>query len=688
MNKIFIFIFIPFALFAQDCPPWFDQFELFGSCGCTIEGSCNYDSNATYDDNDSCILTAEYYNCQDECINDMDQDQICDELETTGCMDTEACNYNSFVTDNDGSCLYLTDPCDVCENNIIIDNDIDDDGICDIYDDCVINLYIIQDNNTICLGDSIELNTYANSGSYSLDFPNTSQDIGNAQATSYNNTDFHIIDDFTIEFWLQDQGAYYWSLMGNNSYGDNDQGWLLKKPGANLMFAWTYDPDEFNFHDVNLGIWEHITICYDDASNKFRYFKNGELLTIEEKDADITMSTYNFIIGHELGSENWFRGKIDNLRISDISRYTENFNPFDNFIADDNTIAMYNFNEGVGNIAYDLSGNERHLNLSNTKFSQDTPNFNETINWSNGESSESITVNPTTNTTYTAELFNQDYNCYEYEEITIYVTLPENEFYDCDNNCINDLDNDAICDELEEVGCTDSNACNFNSYVNIDDESCEYISCADECGVPNGDNSTCIDDCGIINGNNSTCLDECGIPNGDNSTCLDECGIPNGDNSTCSDCCGIPNGDGSTCIGDCGDCGDDISCLDECGVVNGDGPEDGYDCDGNCINDQDNDEICDEDECDLVLCEIYYECIIGDCICINDQDNDSICDELDCSPEIYNPMQDCSQISEQNNTLSIIKITDLLGREVTQSEKGIIFLTNKNGKVIKTYINK
>ncbi len=27
--------------------------------------------------------------------------------------------------------------------------------------------------------------------------------------------------------------------------------------------------------------------------------------------------------------------------------------------------------------------------------------------------------------------------------------------------------------------------------------------------------------------------DECGIPNGDNSTCLDECGVPNGDNSTC-----------------------------------------------------------------------------------------------------------------------------------------------------------
>ena len=105
----------------------------------------------------------------------------------------------------------------------------------------------------------------------------------------------------------------------------------------------------------------------------------------------------------------------------------------------------------------------------------------------------------------------------------------------------------------------------------------------DECGVPNGDNSTCLDCCGIVNGDGSTCdgacgacgddtscLDECGVPNGDNS-CLDDCGVPNGDNSTCLDECGVPNGDNS-CLDECGvPNGDNSTCLDECGVVNGDG---------------------------------------------------------------------------------------------------------------------
>ena len=60
-------------------------------------------------------------------------------------------------------------------------------------------------------------------------------------------------------------------------------------------------------------------------------------------------------------------------------------------------------------------------------------------------------------------------------------------------------------------GCTDTVACNYDSTANTNDGSCEYISCLDECGVPNGDNSTCLDECGVINGDNSTCIvvEEC-----------------------------------------------------------------------------------------------------------------------------------------------------------------------------------
>ena len=35
--------------------------------------------------------------------------------------------------------------------------------------------------------------------------------------------------------------------------------------------------------------------------------------------------------------------------------------------------------------------------------------------------------------------------------------------YDCDGVCLNDEDQDGICDEFEVAGCTDNTACNFSN---------------------------------------------------------------------------------------------------------------------------------------------------------------------------------------------------------------------------------
>ena len=40
-------------------------------------------------------------------------------------------------------------------------------------------------------------------------------------------------------------------------------------------------------------------------------------------------------------------------------------------------------------------------------------------------------------------------------------------------------------------GCMDSTACNYDESATTDDDSCEFTSCLDLCGVLNGDNSTC-----------------------------------------------------------------------------------------------------------------------------------------------------------------------------------------------------
>ena len=48
-----------------------------------------------------------------------------------------------------------------------------------------------------------------------------------------------------------------------------------------------------------------------------------------------------------------------------------------------------------------------------------------------------------------------------------------NKFVDC-GSCNVDLDNDGVCDNSEVLGCTDSEANNYNSLATEEDESCDY----------------------------------------------------------------------------------------------------------------------------------------------------------------------------------------------------------------------
>ncbi len=68
---------------------------------CTDPTACNYDPSVTEED-DSCDFPIEdYLGCQGECLNDEDEDGVCDENEIEGCVDPVACNYDAAATDGD-----------------------------------------------------------------------------------------------------------------------------------------------------------------------------------------------------------------------------------------------------------------------------------------------------------------------------------------------------------------------------------------------------------------------------------------------------------------------------------------------------------------------------------------------------------------------------------------------------------
>ena len=76
--------------------------------GCTDEAACNFNAEATEDDG-SCDYPFFCFDCEGNCLCDVDADGVCDPFEFPGCTDPEACNWAPVYTEEDGSCYYAQD---------------------------------------------------------------------------------------------------------------------------------------------------------------------------------------------------------------------------------------------------------------------------------------------------------------------------------------------------------------------------------------------------------------------------------------------------------------------------------------------------------------------------------------------------------------------------------------------------
>ena len=199
---------------------------------------------------------------------------------------------------------------------------------------------------------------------------------------------------------------------------------------------------------------------------------------------------------------------------------------------------------------------------------------------------------------------------------------------------------------VEEYGCMDELACNFDATATADDDSCEYL---DECGVCGGSgiaDGTC--DCdGSLPDAGYDCAGDCLADEDSDGVCdlfdpcvgtLDACGICNGPGEIyeCG-CTDTPEGDcdcdgneldalgvcGGSCNADadadgiCDDADECVGSLDACGICNG--PGDVYEC--GCADIPEGDCDCNGNQLDAS----------GDCggACSADADEDGICDDID-----------------------------------------------------------
>ena len=106
----------------------------------------------------------------------------------------------------------------------------------------------------------------------------------------------------------------------------------------------------------------HLAAVWD--APELRLFVNGSLAGEESFEERPGPSSRVFRIGTNVfNGENWvgaFNGRIDEVRVSNVVRYAEDFTPEERFEPDEHTLALYHFDEGEGNALIDSSGNGHH----------------------------------------------------------------------------------------------------------------------------------------------------------------------------------------------------------------------------------------------------------------------------------------------------------------------------------------
>ena len=607
-----------------------------GGCiyyGCMDATACNYDEGANTEDG-SCYYLVEGYDCDGVCLADADGDGVCDSFEVVGCEDAMACNYNAAATDA-AECVYPDGICDTCSGETdgtgtVVGNDADGDGICDAEE------VVGCQDATACN----YLPTATEEGD--CDFCSC---LGNTASID----GYDIITEVVAE---HTEGA----LAGMTTYQV-----YISTPAANDILTAIVGDQEFALNlSSTTSFYQHpgggitpeglsaaaISMAPELAYDSYVTIGlSGPAMAMDEMNAGVVPGPWTsaFEAGGPVNVTDEFGGgwyvvpDVANAVVGEDGRILVAQLTTDGQVS--GSFRAQVFPEGNlvdGDDRVDFTFLTANCGCTNP----DAPNFDPEADFDPNDECE-VPVYGCTDATacnYDAEANSDDASCFYAED-----------GYDCDGVCLNDVDGDSVCDEFEVAGCTDAGACNYDSEATDDNGSCTYADAGYDC------DGNCLSD---VDGD-SIC-DEFEV-----AGCQDESACNYNADATDEDGSCFYAEENYDCDGNClNDADGDYVCDEDevAGCINPNAcnyvdpsivtdliacvfPEEGYDCDGNCLSDTDGDGICDEfevegcldeaacnydadttDEIECLYQEEGYGC---DGVCLNDADGDGVCDEFE-----------------------------------------------------------
>ncbi len=240
----------------------------------------------------------------------------------------------------------------------------------------------------ISLSQSQEVNDLENVN-YSLNFDGIDDFVGQ----------FPVIDNFPFSAfcWFKtiDDLAYLMQWHSNDMSGHGPHSPDLYIENG-LLKAMSWSPENNDLYiesalPVNDDNWHFAGFTHDEDGT-FCLYLDGDLVDCFNNPN--TGREVNLILGRYNTDEKYFSGKIDNVQIWDNALSHEQIQSNMHYSllgSESGLIGYWDFNEGFGNVLYDLTDNNYHGYIHGEPiWDGDTPNFDETIIESNSLSFDGI----------------------------------------------------------------------------------------------------------------------------------------------------------------------------------------------------------------------------------------------------------------------------------------------------------
>lgn len=184
-------------------------------------------------------------------------------------------------------------------------------------------------------------------GSSALKFDGSSTYIGTAGDAVFNFS----TNDFTLEAWVKTNATPAGNIviMGKYSGSGNDY-WLGMNTSGNIVFNVT-GALATSSNTINDNKWHHV-IGEKRSGYVYVYVDGIERGSTLNNNSASPGST--FTIGR-FNASFYFNGLIDEVRVSNIARYTSAFTSSRRFVEDINTVGLWHFDEGTGVTVNDSS---------------------------------------------------------------------------------------------------------------------------------------------------------------------------------------------------------------------------------------------------------------------------------------------------------------------------------------------